>query len=39
MADNGYADVRLDHVWFVLQHQLEPLIAALSPLIPPPTAP
>lgn len=36
---HGYADVRLDHVWFVLRHQLEPLIAALAPLIPPPPAP
>ena len=31
---HGYADVRLDYVWFVLRHQLEPLISAVTPLIP-----
>ena len=30
-----YADVRLDQVWFVLRHRLDPLIAAVTPLIPP----
>jgi len=35
---HGYAGVRLDHVWFVLRHQLEPLIGALALLIPPPQA-
>ena len=36
---HGYADVRLEDVWFVLTHELEPLIAALIPLIPPERGP
>lgn len=35
---HGYAEVRPDNVWHVVRHQLEPLIEALSPLIPPPPA-
>ena len=31
---HGYAEVRLDLVWTVAQKHLEPLIAALGPLIP-----
>lgn len=31
---HGYADVRLDLVWTVATTHLEPLIAALEPLIP-----
>lgn len=33
---HGYAEVRLDYVWAVAQDDLESLIAALDPLIPPP---
>src|ERR1700722_19614632 len=33
---HGYADVRLDFVWSVVKDDLEPLILALDPLIPPP---
>jgi len=35
---HGYADVRLDLVWTVATSHLEPLIAALEPLIPDDTA-
>jgi uncharacterized protein with HEPN domain len=35
---HGYDDVRMEQVWAVTQQQLEPLIAALDPLIPPPPA-
>ncbi len=31
---HGYAEVRLDLVWAVAQERLDPLIAALEPLIP-----
>jgi uncharacterized protein with HEPN domain len=34
---HGYADVEVDHVWSVLANDLRPLIAALEPLIPPPS--
>lgn len=36
---HGYAEVRLDLVWTVVQKRLEPLIAALAPLIPEEEAP
>lgn len=36
---HGYADVRLDLVWSVATGRLEPLIAALEPLIPDEAAP
>ncbi len=32
---HGYADIRLDVVWRVVQDRLPPLIAILLPLIPP----
>lgn len=31
---HGYAEVRLDLVWTVVQSRLDPLIASLTPLIP-----
>jgi uncharacterized protein with HEPN domain len=31
---HGYADVRLELIWIVVQERLDPLIAALIPLIP-----
>ena len=31
---HGYADVRLDIVWIVLRERLDPLIAALEPIVP-----
>jgi uncharacterized protein with HEPN domain len=31
---HGYADVRLDIVWVVLRERLDPLIAALDPIVP-----
>jgi uncharacterized protein with HEPN domain len=31
---HGYGEVRLDRVWSVLRDDLEPLIAALEPLLP-----
>ncbi len=36
---HGYADVDLDLVWSVVSEKLDPLIAALAPLIPPEGAP
>lgn len=30
---NGYAEVRLEMVWLVVQEHLEPLIAALVPVL------
>jgi uncharacterized protein with HEPN domain len=32
---HGYADVRLGLVWTVVQDHLPPLIAALTPMVPP----
>jgi len=32
---HGYFDVDLDKVWSVVQNDLEPLVARLTPLIPP----
>ena len=32
---HGYADIRLDLVWTVVQDRLPSLIAALAPLVPP----
>lgn len=32
---HGYADVRLELVWIVVRDRLPPLIASLTPLIPP----
>jgi uncharacterized protein with HEPN domain len=32
---HGYADVRLELVWFVVREHLTPLITALTPLVPP----
>ena len=32
---HGYAEVRLDRVWTIVQTDLAPLVAALEPLIPP----
>lgn len=31
---HGYAEVRLDLVWTVVEQRLDPLISALSPLVP-----
>jgi uncharacterized protein with HEPN domain len=36
---HAYAEVRLDLVWIVVEDRLDPLIAALAPLIPGPDAP
>lgn len=36
---HGYAEVRLDLVWSVVNDKLDPLIALLAPLIPPEGAP
>ena len=36
---HGYAEVRLDLVWTVVQSRLDPLIASLTPLIPDEDAP
>ena len=36
---HGYADVEIDHVWAVVKSDLQPLITALEPLIPPPLQP
>jgi uncharacterized protein with HEPN domain len=35
---HGYADVDLKIVWSIVTEELEPLVAALAPLIPPETA-
>ena len=35
---DGYADVDLKIVWSIVTEELEPLIAALAPLIPPENA-
>jgi uncharacterized protein with HEPN domain len=31
---HGYAEIRLDLVWPIVQERLGPLIAALEPLVP-----
>lgn len=36
---HGYAEVRLDLVWAVVEERLDPLIAALVPLVPDEDAP
>jgi uncharacterized protein with HEPN domain len=36
---HGYADVDLTIVWSIVTEELEPLTAALAPLIPPESAP
>ncbi len=32
---HGYRKVQLDRIWYIVQNDLAPLIAALEPLIPP----
>ena len=36
---HGYAEVRLDLIWAVVQQRLDPLIATLAPLLPEEKAP